>query len=337
MGNKDYTIKDIARMSGFSVRTVSRVLNNEKYVKDETREKIQQVLEETGFRRNIFAKNLRKKAMNNILVLIEKQESIYPGQWYTNILQHFINRGVKRGYNVFMREYLRDETRDNNGLELLYSRFVDGVIVFNISPQDPKLRAMMEAEVPFVSIGRNDVEDAPCIDTDDRNGAYLATEHLLKLGYRDIKFLVGDAGYLINQDRIDGFKEALTDYGIDPGEGVIIEGVRSFYDTRQLARDFHRQGQMPKAVFVSGDEKAFGLLKVLNDYNYDIPGEIAVMGYDNIPISEFANPSLTTVEQPVGKIVHSALDQLIALIEGEDCQQTTCIPTRLIIRESTGG
>lgn len=335
---RDYTIKDIADITGYSIRTVSRVINNEPYVKDETRKKIKRVLKETGFKSNIFARNLRKRAMKNIMLIIEKQKRIYPGQWYTNMLQQFINHSSKKGYHVFLYEYSPDNEA-NKGLDLLGSGFVDGVIVFNIREHDEKVTKLKEFGIPFVTIGRviNLKDDIAYVDSDNYNGAYMATKHLIQIGKRKILFMVGDPEYIVNQDRIAGFKAALQESGIDFNESMIITNVKSFYDTRDICYDLLKKGILPEAFFISGDEKAFGAIKVLNCQGIDIPNQVAVVGFDNIPISQFSFPSLTTIEQPVKIMVEKALTLLEALMKDEPADKQVTVPTKLIVRGTTGG
>jgi len=340
-GKNKYTIKDIARMSGFSVRTVSRVINNKPHVKDETRQKIHKILEETGFETNVFAKNLRKRAMKNIMVVIEKQKDIYPGQWYTNILQKVINEALLKGYNIFMKEYVPDQLREEaEGFRLLKSGFVDGVIIFNIRKNDEKIKLLKEINMPFVTIGKvEEYSDIPYVTSDNWQGAFEATEYLLNQNREKIVFMVGSKDYTINKERIDGFKAALLKYQVPFRNDMLYTDIRSFYDTYHLCKKIITENKLPDAFFISGDEKSFGALKALHDYNVRIPRDVAVVGFDNIPLSRFTVPALTTVEQPVDLIVQETLKMLFNLLEDKDEQQErqVIIPTKLIIRDSTGG
>lgn len=341
MSKDKYTVKDIAKMSGFSVRTVSRVINDKPYVKDETRAKIKKILNETGFETNIFAKNLRKRDMKNIMIVIEKQKEIYPGQWYTNILQKIINNVSSKGYNVFMKEYVPQKAKEETeAFRLLKSGFVDGAIVFNIRENDEKVKMLNELNMPFVTIGKSlEYKKIPYVVSDNKQGAYQAADFLIKNGNKEIVFMVGSKEYTINKERIFGFKAALKDNNIDFEDKIIYEDIRSFKDSYDLCRKLINTNQLPEAFFVSGDEKSFGVLKALNEKNIKIPDDVSVIGFDNIPISEFAIPSLTTIEQQADRIVEESVNILMYLLSNnneKDIMQVV-IPTKLIIRDSTRG
>lgn len=340
MEKDKYTVKDIAEMSGYSVRTVSRVINDKPHVKDETRSKIKKILKETGFQSNIFAKNLRKRDMKNIMIVIEKQKKIYPGQWYTNILQKIINTVSSQGYNVFMKEYVPEKAKEETeAFKLLRSGFVDAAVVFNIRENDEKVKMLKELNLPFVTIGKSlEYKEVPYVVSDNRQGAYQAAEYLIKNNKREIIFMVGSTQYTINKERIAGFKAALKDNNISFKSDLIYEDIRSFKDSYNLCKKLIDEDKLPQAIFISGDEKSFGVLKALNEHEIDVPKEVSIIGFDNIPISEFAIPALTTIEQQADKIVEETVNILMDLLSSDDQKSgmQKVIPTKLIIRDSTG-
>lgn len=340
MKQDKYTVKDIAKMSGFSVRTVSRVINDKPHVKDETRKKIKKILKETGFQTNIFAKNLRKRDMKNIMIVIEKQKKIYPGQWYTNILQKMINTASSRGYNVFMKEYVPEKAEEESeGFKLLRSGFVDAAVVFNIRENDEKVKMLKELNMPFVTIGKPvEYDKVPYVVSDNWQGAYQAADYLIKQGNKELVFMVGSKKYTINKDRIAGFKAALKDNNINFRSDMIYEDIRSFKDSYNLANKLIAENKVPEAIFISGDEKSFGVLKALNKNNFKVPAEVSIIGFDNIPISEYSIPALTTIEQQADKIVQETVNILMSILNNSDQQyeMQKVIPTKLVIRDSTG-
>jgi DNA-binding LacI/PurR family transcriptional regulator len=332
MKNTKLTIKDISEMTGFSIRTVSRVINNDDNVKKETREIIEKTLGETGFQTNIFAKNLRKKSMNNIMVVIEKQKNTYPGQWYNILFQKIIDRLSEFNYNIFLTEYIPEQKEPLNGIQFLKSGFVDGAILFNIKEKDKKIKLFKEASIPFVTIEKDKKADNPYVCTDNFFGIYRAVEHLVNTGIKDIKMLIGNLGYTLNNERKNGLIKAFEDYNLKFDASNIISDIRTFKDTYEYCKNTEK---LPEALIISGDEKAFGAIKALHERRIKIPEEISIIGYDNIPLSEFTTPALTTIEQPADEIAHTAADILINLIRKEKVQTQVTLPVKLIKRETT--
>ncbi len=332
------TIKEVAQMSGVSPRTVSRVINNLPSVHPETRKKVQQILNETGFETNIFAKNLRKREMKNILVIIEKQKGLYLGQWYTNLKEEIINNATPHKFYVISMEYdYKDDFEEFYGAKLLKTGFADGVILFNTRINDKKIKALKKMNVPFVLLGK-DYQDirTPFVDIDNEDGAYIATKYLIEKGLSDIVLMVGNTEYTVNYERINGFKRAFEEKGISIDlNSRVIENIKSFKDTYQIAKDFVQQGRLPEAMFISGDEKAIGAIKALGEEGIRIPEEVSIVGFDNIPISAYFNPSLSTVEQPAKEIAEKAFKILYSLISEDDSPKQALISPKLIIRDTT--
>jgi len=339
MKENKYTVKDIAKMSGFSVRTVSRVINDKPHVKDKTRAKIKKILKKTGFQTNIFAKNLRKRDMKNIMIVIEKQKKIYPGQWYTNILQKMINTASSKGYNVFMKEYVPEKAKEESeAFKLLRSGFVDAAVVFNIREKDEKVKMLKKLNLPFVTIGKSvEFDEVPYVVSNNWQGAYQAADYLIRQGNKELVFMVGSKKYTINKDRISGFKGALKDNNVNFRTDMIYEDIRSFKDSYNLAKKLIAENRVPEAFFISGDEKSFGVLKALNEKGFKVPEEVSVIGFDNIPISEYAIPALTTIEQQADKIVQETVNILMNILNNNDqeFEMQKVIPTKLILRNST--
>ncbi|MDN5343054.1 LacI family transcriptional regulator [Oceanotoga sp. DSM 15011] len=331
MKDSKLTIKDISQMTGYSIRTVSRVINNNPNVKESTRNKIEKVLKETGFETNIFAKSLRKKTMNNIMIVIEKQKNTYPGQWYSILFQKIIDKAAEYDYNVFMTEYISEQKNPFNGMHLLKSGFVDGAIIFNIKENDKKVKIFQQAGIPFVTIGETNSK-TPFVATDSFSGMYQATNHLIKNGLTDIVLMLGNLQYTLNIKRKKGYIKAFEDNKIKINENNILINIRTFQDTYNYCKNMKK---IPHGIIISGDEKAFGALKALNERNINIPDNISIIGYDNIPLSNFSTPALTTVEQPVDEIVEKSFKMLLDLINEKDVDTEILIPVKLIKRDTT--
>ncbi len=335
--SRNLTIKDVARLSGFSIRTVSRVINDEGYVKEETRSIIKKIINETGYETNIFAKNLRKKSVRNIILLIEREKEPHPGQYYSNMFQCAINEARKYGFNAFMLQFDTQNAKENEkNIQILKSGFVDGAIVFSVKKSLEKIKLLKKLNIPFVSMAKNNEEGCSYVDVDHFKSAYIATEHLIKKGCESLGLMIGDPELIAFDDRKQGFLKAVKDYNISQDNIKVYENVEAFKHSYKICFEMGKE-KMPDGLFVASDEMAFGVLKAMSDLKISVPDEVMVVGFDNLPLSEYSVPALTTMRQNATEMSEEAVSILMKLIEKseEDFQKQVLYDPELIIRDTT--
>jgi LacI family transcriptional regulator len=329
------TIEDIARLSGVSRSTVSRVINSDVNVKGETRRKVLEIIKDINFQPNLAAKGLATGRTNVIGVVIPAGVSvIFTDPYFPQFIQGVSSTCNNRNYSVML--WLAEPEYERRMISrILHNGLVDGVIVAKTLMNDPIVTSLYESKMPFILIGRHPSMDVNCLDVDNLQAGRKATLHLLRLGYKRIATITGSQDQSVGYDRYQGYLKAFQDYGQLARPELVVEG------------DFTEEGgynamqrlipQKPEAVFAASDMMAYGAMRALREANLQIPGDVAVVGFDDIPASSKTNPPLTTVRQQVSQMGSKAVEFLINLIENDfRSTQHIIMDTELVVRESCG-
>jgi DNA-binding LacI/PurR family transcriptional regulator len=303
---------DVARLAGVSHQTVSRVLNDHPNVRRETRERVLAAIEGLGYRRNSTARALVTKRTNTLGVVAFDTTLYGPASTL-----YGIERAARdAGYFVSIVS-LRDLTRDDlaEALDHLGRQQVDGLVV--IAPQSAVAVALadMPQPVPVVTVEGDAEVGLPVVNVDQRKGGVLVTDHLLRLGHRTVWHVSGPQDWLEAEGRMEGWRETLRAAGAEVP--VPLSGDWS-------PRSGYRCGQLLAgvpdltAVFVANDQMALGVLRALDEARIRVPDDVSVVGFDDIPESEFYAPPLTTVSQDFSEVGRKAIELLLdALADGE--------------------
>lgn len=329
---KNITIAEISKLANVSKTTVSRVLNNKPDVLQETRDKIKAIIKEYDYYPNAYAKAISNQKSNTIGLLIPySSEYVFSNPYYYEIMRGIANEVNKCGYYLM---FLYSQN-DNYKVALKQNR-VDGVIV--VSPGKGHgyiFNEIKGMEIPIVSTSKViDAEGINHIDTDDNYGAGLAVEHLISLGHRRIAFINGPDILASSKDRLSGYMNMLEKYDIlyDPnlvkyGEPSIISGYKAMEEILK-ERDV-------SAVFVASDLMSVGVINAINNAGKTVPGDISVVGFDDIPLAGDLNPPLTTVRQNAYDKGRLSVKILIDLINGKQVKERKKIKIELVVRSST--
>jgi LacI family transcriptional regulator len=216
--------------------------------------------------------------------------------------------------------------------------YVDGVVVASASLNDSLFPRLLEDRFPFVSVGRYPDERVHSVDIDNVAGARMAVEHLIRLGHRRIGTITGPQDMVAGQDRLKSYRQTLEAHGIPVDEALIVQGDFTEGSGASGIRQLLRAS--PTAVFCASDVMAIGALKTLRTAGYQVPQDIALVGFDDVPHASTVEPALTTVRQPIEHLGSMAVEVLVGLLrDGSEEQGTThriVLPTELIVRESCG-
>ncbi|KGG79774.1 LacI family transcriptional regulator [Caloranaerobacter azorensis H53214] len=333
---KNITMSDIAKLAGVSVKTVSRVINNSSNVKEETRQKVLKVIKEQGYQVNILARGLRQKETKTIIVFIDKHSGGYWSIWHNEIVQELIKQSKQRGYKIVISPSSAEGCLDDDtdGFYLLKSRMADGAIIFDNIKNDIRINYLRENEIPFVIIGKDITYSDTCyVDLNNYKAGYMGGKYLINKGYKNIVFFLGDENFIVNKERSKGFIDACKEK-INIKQSVLFN-ISSLDTAYQETVKILRKNK-PDAFFVSGDERALGVYKAINEMGLSIPDEIAVLGIDNIQLCEYVYPALSSIDQPKKEFGSQAINILLELID-KKCKITkrVLIEPRLVIRNST--
>lgn len=346
------TIHDIARLTGVSNATVSRVLNNKPDVNPETRERVLRVMEERGFVPSMTAAALAGRHSKLIAVLVPSLN--YP--FISAIIRGVAAESEEQGYEMVLYTVLQQQDRTEIINRILATKLTAGLLAIQVGQSSQYLTHLYEQGFP-VAIITDQVEPtrAPWILTDNRRGAYNATRHLITLGHRRIAHIYGRRTFCSSSERYEGYCDALREAGIALDPRLVVYGDFEPLSGRLCARQLFSlpENVRPTAIFSSNDLMSYGVIAAAEELGLRIPKDIALVSFDDIPSSAHLYPALTTVRQPFFEMGQRGTALLLHLIEKAHAPERYSgtkqaalsdqhepirieIPTSLVIRESCG-
>jgi len=327
------TIKDIAKVAGVSYATVSRALNDLPEINENTRKRIKEIAKQMGYTPNAVARGLVKKNTNMIALLIPD---------ITNPFYPEVARGVEdfareNGYCVFLCNTNWDEKNEQNYLNILEERRVDGIIIAPVSVDTCNYVSKNKADIPVVYIGnRVDDDNASYVVIDDYKAGYIATEYLIKLGHKNIAFIGGHDKSTSHIDRINGYKHALMENGLETD----INSIKGYSFRKESGYgtflEMVKNRRVPTAIVAENDIIALGIMEAAERHGYEVPKDISIIGMDDIEYGSLPKINLTTVAQPKLEIGQKAAGILLDLISGNADSRKVILEPFLIVRGTCG-
>jgi LacI family transcriptional regulator len=339
MQRKRVTSKDVAEKVGVSRTTVSLVLNNVRDVQisDVTRQRVLSAVKELGYIPNAAAQALvsrRTKAIG--FVLTRTQHHIATDAFLPSIISGLLTTAKKQNIRILI-DWVEMDHQESAYFELAHTKRIDGMIFSTPRLNDKGLKALESVDIPTVLMGSLAGSNLPFVDVNNIRAAEEATSYLLDLGHKNIA-CVANSGleYQPGQERVQGYKNALSKQGIP-----IIQSLISYADFDpksgyESMKSIMRTGDTFTAVFVASDNVAIGAKSALREANLQIPNDVSIMGFDDIPWAKYSDPPLTTIRLPAEMLAQSACTLLLDLIQDheQNRQQQIVLDTKLVIRES---
>lgn len=324
------SIKEVAKLANTSITTVSRVINNTGYVKEETKERILEAIKELDYK-PLERADLRKetKAIGLIVPNIENP-------FFGKMARHISKVANSYNYNLLLLDLEGIESHKDDFLIDLIENRVDGIIYVSSQRCNEAMNAAKKRNIPFVILDREiQKEEVNTVIVNNNYGAFIAAEHLIKLGHRNIAFIGGAEDMEISTRRKEGYLDALTENGIEPNKDYICYGnykMQSGYDCMKKMYSKHKE---ITGVIAANDLMAIGALNYLIREGVNVPKEVSIVGFDNIEISESITPSLTTIEYPMERISEITIDLILRQIKDKDKNvEVISLYPKLIVRES---
>ncbi len=336
-GEKKPTINDVARLAGVSKKTVSRVINQSPFVKDETRERINAIIAETGFSPDPQARGLAFRRSFLIGLVYDNPNPQYVVNMQLGLLDAMRGSGYElvvhpcnRGNPTFLADFRRFIERQK----------LSGVVLTPSVSEDDRVKAILdEIGCAYIRIASVPVDEpAHIIVSNDRVGGRAAARHLAELGHKQIGFISGPPTFRSSHERRGGFEEELKERKLALPADYVIQGAYTFETGLSCAAELLKRDPRPTAIFAANDEMAAGALHAIRRAGLDCPGDVSVVGFDDFQIASSVWPPLTTVRTPTREIGRMAAEKLMRLTSGD--AQAPEAPTgtspALVVRDSTG-
>ena len=328
------TVLDVAKRAGVAPITVSRVINNSGYISQSTRERVQAAVKELGYVPNTLARGLRSKRTRTLALVVTD---------ITNPYFTLMARGVEdvagdANYTVVYCNTDESETKEEKYANILAQRQVDGVLLVPACGNVKTIKFLLSNNINVVTLDRRVSEvEIDSVRSDSEDGAYRLVKLLIGLGHKRIAVITGPKDVSTSVDRVTGYQRALAETGLNEKELVYYGAFN-----QESGYEFTKQAMMyspkPTAILGANNFITIGVIKALRDLKMDVPGDVSVVGFDDLPESMLLSPFLTVAAQPAYEMGRMATELLLKRISGElsDGYQKLVLPTEIIERGSTG-
>lgn len=327
-------IKDVAKKAGVSVTTVSRVLNGEKYVKDDLKAKVKRAIDELGYAPSHIARSLVRKKTNLIGVIVPDLTSSF----YSTILSSIEETASLNDYNLLVCNIIEDTDKELKYLNVFKEMRVDGIIIMHEKLSDDIRSFINKLDIPviFSSVRPLDHKFVSVI-IDDYEAAYDATRYLIELGHERIAFIGGDMRDITSgQNRYVGYRNALKDNRVKIVNDYIRFGDYKTQSGYNLMKDLLACEPRPSALFAVSDDMAVGAMNCIHDHQLKVPDDISIIGFDGSQLTELVRPRLSSMEQPIQDMGKITVDTLIELISDPTFspREDLILGHKLVVRDS---
>lgn len=330
------TIDDVAAQAGVSIKTVSRVVNNEPNVRQATREKVEAAIAALDYRPNLSARSLAGNR-SYLLGLVYGQ----PGAHYVLDIQEGILEICRpQGYELVVHPANhRDPALLNEIRDLVLEKRIDGVMLTPpLSDNMEVVGALRKLSIPLVRVAPTQEKGAsPFVETNDEEAAYDMTCQLIAMGHSRIGFVAGHPDHRAVARRLDGYKAALVENRLPLVDSLMIQGDNNFASGELCGAQLLALKQRPTAIFAATDDMAAGVLMAAHQLGLRIPEQLSVAGFDDTPVAQQIWPALTTIRQPTRQMARKATDLLLKQLRGRDIHlPASLLTSSIIVRDSTG-
>lgn len=335
------TSEQVAQLAGVSRATVSRALSGSARVSEEARERVHAAITTLGYEPDMVAQSLVRQRSHVLAVSLFPADNEAPlsylGQtsqyFYLKVLQYIESEAIAQGYDLLLPSRPRGKPADHI-VRALQVRRAAGAIVFYAT--DAPIQALIHSAIPTVFIDRiSQGSHATYVKSDNMDGAMQATEHLLSLGHQRIVFMTGSTSDFAGLDRLLGGQQALVRAGVTPDSTLIRQTGWDIDEAYQAANTLLTERRDFTAIVAGSDLMAMGILRALAEHGLRVPDDISLVGFDDVELSQYTIPPLTTVRQDHAAMGRGAVQRAIAILEGDREVAPLILPTKLVVRKST--
>ncbi len=327
------SMKDVARLAGVSVATVSRVINKTVPVEEQTRTRVEEAITRLGYRPNLLGSGLRSR--RGRLIGLAVPDIANPS--FANFVRYTEEFARRHKCNLIVGNTADDPAAERRFIDQLLGRNVDGILFSRVSDESESLRMLDDVGTPFVVIDRGmQDERAASVVMDNERTGHLAARHLLSLGHREIVCVTGPLNVALCRQRLAGLRAALRESELDASEACFVEGNFKYGFGEEAVEHILTHRPETTAIWAQNDLMAIGVMNALQRRGIRIPEDVSVVGVDDIEFATMIRPQLTTVQQPFREMCRIAVEMLFeGNATGADFRRRVVISTQLVIREST--
>ncbi|WP_078379048.1 LacI family DNA-binding transcriptional regulator [Sutcliffiella halmapala] len=323
------TIKDVAKLAGVAVSTASYALNNVNKVSPATMKKVQEAARELNYLKNGFASDLKRTKTNTIALIL----SDLSGPFYSELIKGVQEVTMTNGYDLIACSSVGGA--QSTAVKFLKEKRVDGAIILAHNITDDIILESAREGFPIVVLDRKiENEFVYQVEVDNIHGGYLATEYLINKGHREIAFVSGPFNSYDNEMRYIGYMDALKEHNITYQSKWKVFGDFTRESGYRATKMLIAQRELPQAIFYANDEMALGGLQAFKENKISVPDDISIIGYDDIQLSEYVTPSLTTIRQPKYEAGALAVHVVFQVLSKEKVEKSFKLSTELIERNS---
>lgn len=332
------TLRDVAKHAGISVTTVSRALNGYDDVAEETKKAIYKAADELGYTPNLNARRLKLQRAEAIGLILPKENLRFSDPFFSDLLSGIVEQSAALGLEINVTTPQEDNDVKATYMRYINSRRVDGFIIVRVERDDERIKFLQELNYPFVAFGRVDGRNNfPYVDEDGNQGIKQIINHLVELGHSRIACITEPQSLAKTYTRLQGYKEGLADHKIELDPSLIVEGSFRQRSGRLCALQLLDLDQPPTAIVAVNDLMAIGAMQAAKERGLQVGKQISITGFDDILLSEYATPPLTTLHQPAHQMGALLCETLVNTLKGKPLTELqTILPPSIVLRESTG-
>lgn len=332
------TLKQVAVQAGVSYQTVSKVLNGQAQVSEETRDRIMKAVHELGYRPNQIARNMRAKRSHMIGYSWVPTSPNQVNHILDQFLSSMLQEAEAAGYHLLPFPFREGQAQVDDYRELINTGRVDGFVISSVNYNDPRIAFLLERKFPFVAFGRSNPElDFPNVDIDGANGLCQAVEYLISRDHRRIAAIAWPEDSRVGNDRLGGFFDAMKASGLEIRPEWIERGEGTFEFGLQAAARLlgSSSSERPTAIVALNDTQAIGALHAARQLGLEIGQDVAIIGFDDAPMSQYLFPPLTTIRQPIHEAGRECVEILVALMKGDQPRKRAVLLQPELIRRNS--
>ena len=329
------TIHDVAKRAGVGSITVSRVINNSGYISSETRERIQKAIDELGYVPNTLARSLRSRRTNTVALMVTD----ITNPFFTTLARGVEDTANEAGYTVIFCNTDESAAKEEKYLNVLLQKQVDGLLLVPTQRSVNSIHQILKHGTPVVVLDRRIPEvDVDSVRCDSLDGAYKLTKYLVSLGHRQIAIMSGAVGVSTADDRVAGYRKALEEDGIAISDRYILRGEFTPDSGYSMTEQAINLPLRPTALIAANNFITIGAMKALQEAEMEVPEDMALAGFDDLPPAIVTFPFFTVVSQPAYEMGTQAMQLLLKRLSAKEVVafQEVILPTQLIVRRSSG-